>query len=96
MTVEQVAAPVAADDIGAAVDATIVAERAGVLSHARTVCASITAIEGRGGLAQADASFVRRVVLNFANDIAIGFHVDGEPSRAVQAQMRALRERDHG
>lgn len=96
MTVEEMAAPVAADDIGAAVDATIVAERAGVLSHARTVCASITAIETRGGLGQADASFVRRVVRNFATDIAIGFHVDGEPSRGVQAQMRALRERDHG
>lgn len=97
MTVEQMAAPIAAaDDIGAAVQAAVVAERAGVLSHARTVCASITAIEARGALGHSDASYLRRVLRNFATDIAIGFHVDGEPSPELRALMRAERERDHG
>lgn len=97
MTVEVEGLPiVAADAIRAAVTLAIVGERAGVLGHARSVCASITAIEARGALGHSDASYLRRVLRNFANDIAIGFHVDGEPSPELRAQLREMMEAARG
>lgn len=97
MTVQVEAVPMgAADEIRAAVTLAVVGERAGVLSHARSVCASITAIEARGALGHSDASYLRRVLRNFANDIAIGFHVDGEPSPELRAQLRQMMEAARG
>lgn len=99
MSVEMTGSPVmvegATESRGAVMDA-IVGERAGVLSHARMICGSIDKIAALSGLSSAEASFVKRVLRNFANDIAIGFHVEGEWSPELRTRMREVMEAARG
>jgi hypothetical protein len=76
--------------------ATIVDERAGILSLARQRCRCVDAMVSRGTMT-ADAGEDFKTTINmFAGDIAIGLHVRGEDGGEVRAAMRAvvLAERD--
>ena len=72
-----------------AVTEAIVTERAGVLAHARAFCAALDRWQARCRFGEAEAKDIKRAVRNFANDIAIGLHVDGEDAGAVRETMRA-------
>lgn len=67
----------------------IVTERAGVLAHARAFCAALERWQLRGRYGAAESADIRRAVMNFATDIAIGLHVNGEDGAAVRAAMKA-------
>lgn len=70
--------------------ATIVDERAGVLSLARQRCLCVDAMVLRGVLtAEAGAEF-KSTIRMFAGDIAIGLHVHGEDGGELRAAMRAV------
>jgi len=99
VSVEMAGSPVMVDGSAEAREAVtdaIVGERAGVLSHARMMCGSIDKIAAISGLTSAEASFVKRVLRNFANDIAIGFHVEGEWSPELRTRMREVMGSTHG
>lgn len=69
---------------------TIVAERAGVLAHARRVRATIDRHFAWRRLSEDDAELLRRAIAVFAGDIAIGLHMDGADPSGVGAAMRVL------
>lgn len=72
---------------------TIVAERGPVLGHARAFARAIDTMVARGGDAaedQSEAGAIRRAILNFANDVAIGLHRDGPEDPDVRTAMAAL------
>lgn len=72
---------------------TILAERGAVLGHARAFARAIDTMVARGGDAaegQSEAGAIRRAILNFANDVAIGLHRDGPEDPDVRTAMAAL------
>jgi hypothetical protein len=78
------------------VTAAIVNERAGVLAHARSFCAALERHQRRGRYGAAEAADIRRSILNFANDIAIGLHVDGDDGDDGGVVRAAMREKIKG
>lgn len=69
---------------------TIVAERAGVLAHARRMVAQLHKLEATKRWAPTDSAEIIRLIRNFANDVATGLHVEGECDPVVRRRMAAL------
>lgn len=67
---------------------TIVAERAGVLSHARAKREQIAALVERGRLPGIDGAELSRWISAFADEIAIGLHRAGEDPAEVRPTMK--------
>lgn len=76
--------------------ATIVDERAGILSLARQRCRCVDAMVSRGAMTAEAGDEFKTTINTFAGDIAIGLHVRGEDGGELRAAMRAvvLAERD--
>jgi len=64
---------------------TIVNERAGVLGLAQSKARMLARQSG-----DSEAQSVRRALLNFANEVAIGLHRDGIEDSAVRSAMKAV------
>lgn len=82
--------------IGDAVRATIVDERAGVLTFARAFCASIDTMIAQGKLPGVDGAALKEQVRAFANGIATGLHRDGHEDPRVRLALRDLVMRELG
>ena len=76
--------------------ATIVEERAGVLTFARAFCASIDTMIAQGKLPGVDGAALKERVRAFANGIATGLHRDGHEDPGVRLALRELVLRDLG
>lgn len=76
--------------------ATIVDERAGVLSLARQRCLAVDTAVARGAMTADAGDEFKSTIRMFAGDIAIGLHVSGDDGGELRAAMRAvvLAERD--
>ena len=70
----------------------VLAERSGILTHARRYCTGVDQQLGRGTLTADEAALIKRTVNTFAGDLAIGLHVDGDDAE-LRAAMRELLER---
>lgn len=70
--------------------AVVVDERAGVLTHMRRRCNDIDAIVARGRMDADMAVELKRRLKQFADDIAIGLHIDGADFPGVRDAMRPI------
>ena len=70
--------------------ATIVDERGGVLALSRQRCLAIDGLIGSGKMDAEFGSQLKRSILQFADDVAIGLHVDGEDLPGVRDAMRPI------
>jgi len=68
----------------------IIAERSGILAHVTRRRAGLSIAVRAGRLTQADADLIERAVAAFAEDCAIGLHVQGETPVEVRDAMRPL------
>jgi uncharacterized membrane protein len=75
--------------VGEIETATIVAERAGVLAHARVHAGHVRGLLARGRLSAAEATLVTNAVNAFADGVAQGLHVGGD-TREVRMAMRPV------
>ena len=65
-------------------------ERAGVLALARQRCVAIDGLVERGAVDPDFAKEVKRAVRQFADDIAIGLHIEGDDLPGVREAMRPI------
>lgn len=83
-----------APDTKEIVTATIVAERAGVLSLAKRQCVHIDRVAARGTISDADATLLKQQTWAFADQVAQGLHIQADDDAAVRAAMRDVVRRE--
>lgn len=74
-----------------AVQETIVAERAAILAHARSMCGGVDRWVARGVLTADDGALIKRAVNVFAGDVAIGLHIERDDHTILKA-VKAVAE----
>jgi hypothetical protein len=68
----------------------IVHERTAILTHRRKHAAGIDEQVRRGRMTEEEAAMCKRCVAAFADDLAIGLHVDGTDPDGVRDAMRGV------
>lgn len=68
----------------------VIAERAGALDLAGARCRAVDRLLERRKMTAEEAGWTKRAIRNFADDLAIGLHRDGNDPAGVRDAMRAL------